>query len=227
MPSTESLPLGSTPGIVRIGAFVHRPQSPNAPFVHALLRHLEQVGFSGAPRFRGLDDRGRERLTYFDGTVTHAADTRWTDRQLRQVATLLRTYHDATAGSPLAADQEVVCHNDASPWNVVLVDGAPTALIDFDTAAPGTRLTDVSYVVWTWLNLGDGRVSPAEQARRIRLFCDEYGPMDRDRLIPEMLERQAEIHAMRLARGDDELATRVAAMRAWVQHHAADLVDGR
>ena len=222
----EQFKRGSTPGVVRIGAFVHRPQSPNAPFVHALLRHLEQVGFDGAPRFRGLDDQGRERLTYLDGTVTHdAADTRWTDRQLRQIATLLRAYHGSTAGSSLAGDQEVVCHNDASPWNVVLVDGAPTALIDFDTAAPGTRLKDVSYVVWTWLNLGDARISPTEQARRIHLFCDAYGSIDRDYLIPEILERQAEIHTMRLARGDDELADRVAAHRAWVQHYAAELVE--
>lgn len=221
----EQFVSGSTLGIVRIGAFVHRPQSPNAPFVHALLRHLEEVGFSGAPCFRGLDPQGRERLTYLDGTVTHAADTRWTDRQLRQVAALLRAYHDATAGSPLAGDQEVVCHNDASPWNVVLVADAPTALIDFDTAAPGPRLKDVSYVVWTWLNLGDARISPAAQARRIRLFCDAYGPVDRNQLIPEILDRQAEIHAMRVRRGDDDLAARVAAQRAWVQRHAADFVD--
>jgi Phosphotransferase enzyme family len=216
---------GSTPGVVRIGTLVHRPQSPNAPFVHALLRHLEHAGFSGAPRFRGHDAQGRERLTYLDGTVPHEADTSWTDRQLCQVANLLRIFHDATAGSPLAGDQEIVCHNDAAPWNVVLVDGIPTALIDFDTAAPGPRLKDVSYAVWTWLNLGDARVSPAEQVRRIRLFYDEYGPVDRDRLIPEILERQAEIHAMRIARGDDDLADRVAAQRAWVQRHAADFVD--
>jgi Tol biopolymer transport system component len=35
--------------------------------VHALLRHLESVGFEGAPRVVGFDDSGREVLTYVDG----------------------------------------------------------------------------------------------------------------------------------------------------------------
>jgi Ser/Thr protein kinase RdoA (MazF antagonist) len=219
----ECLAGGSTPGVVRIGDVVHRPQSSNATFVHALLRHLEQVGFSAAPRFRGIDDQGRERLTYIDGTVLHNVnDVRWTDGQLRQVAILLRTFHDATAGSPLAGDQEVVCHNDVAPWNVVLIDGEPTALIDFDEAAPGSRLRDVSYAVWCWLNLGDIGISLAEQTRRIRLFCCEYGLVQRGPLIAEIIERQGEIHAMRMAKGHYELAARVAHQRAWLQRHVAE-----
>ena len=32
---------------------------PSSPAVHALLRHLESVGFDGAPRLLGVDERGR------------------------------------------------------------------------------------------------------------------------------------------------------------------------
>ena len=203
---------------------VLRPPSPSAPFVHELLRHLEQVGFAGAPRFRGIDPQGRERLTYINGTVPHnVGDISWTDDQLSQVAHLLRAFHDATAGTSLAGQLEVVCHNDPAPWNVVLVDNTPAALIDFDEAAPGNRLKDVSYAVWTWLNLGDARISPTEQARRIRLFCDEYGLVQRGSLIAEILARQSDIYIMRVARGDHDLAARVTDQRAWVQRHATEL----
>ncbi|WP_435866505.1 hypothetical protein [Streptosporangium sandarakinum] len=44
-----------TEGVVRVGDTVRRPVGPNAPLVHALLRHLEEVGFAGAPRFLGID----------------------------------------------------------------------------------------------------------------------------------------------------------------------------
>jgi hypothetical protein len=60
-----------TPGVVRVGATVRRPPGENAAFVHALLRHLERVGFTGAPRLLGLDEAGREILTFVEGEVVH------------------------------------------------------------------------------------------------------------------------------------------------------------
>jgi Ser/Thr protein kinase RdoA (MazF antagonist) len=39
-----------------------------------------------------------------------------------EVARLVRQFHDLTAGTPLAGDQEVVCHNDLSPKNTVYRD---------------------------------------------------------------------------------------------------------
>ncbi len=228
---TVLLQGGSTPGVVRIGRHVHRPCGPKAPFVHAFLRHLERVGFAAAPRLRGIDDQGREILTYLPGTVPRATDgARWTDDQLHAVATLLRRYHDATARTPLAADQEVVCHNDAAPWNTVFDGETPVALIDFDDAAPGPRIRDIAYAVWCWLNLGDERFSPAEQARRLGLFCDAYGLTERKSLLDAILTRHGEIHAMRVAKGHHALAARVAVERAWVQRHdrpLQSLADGR
>jgi hypothetical protein len=38
---------------------------PWTPAVHALLGHLEQRGFDGAPHMLGLDDQGRELLTFY------------------------------------------------------------------------------------------------------------------------------------------------------------------
>ncbi len=229
--ATALLQGGSTPGVVRIGCHVHRPCGSNAPFVHDLLRHLERVGFDASPRVRGFDNQGREILTFLPGTVPHHADdVEWSDGQLRDVATLLRRFHYATAGTSLAAGQEVVCHNDGAPWNTVFVGETPIALIDFDDAAPGPRIRDVAYAVWCWLNLGDDRFSPTDQARRLRRFCDAYGITAREELIDAILARQEEIHAMRVAKGHHELAARVSAERAWLQRHAAHLqsfADGR
>ena len=53
--------------VVRLGDTVHRPQTARSPAVHALLQHLERVGFDGAPRYLGQDDAGREVLSYVEG----------------------------------------------------------------------------------------------------------------------------------------------------------------
>jgi hypothetical protein len=52
-----------THGIVRVSQTVHRSLHQRSDYVHALLRHLEEVGFDGAPRLPGIDAQGREVLT--------------------------------------------------------------------------------------------------------------------------------------------------------------------
>ena len=47
-----------------IGDAVVRRQGSSALFVHALLRHLADVGWVGSPRVLGVDDEGNETLTF-------------------------------------------------------------------------------------------------------------------------------------------------------------------
>jgi len=61
--------------IVRIGHTVRRPRTASAELVEAFLVHLEEVGFDSAPRFRGVDELGRQILTYVDGEAT--VEPRW------------------------------------------------------------------------------------------------------------------------------------------------------
>ncbi len=224
-PVPEPLSGGwSSAEVVRIGDNVHRTMSPNAPFVHDLLMHLEWIGFDGSPRYRGVDADGREVLTYLEGTVANgAAPGVWTDDQLRQAAFLLRRYHDATAGSPLAGREEVVCHNDFAPWNTVFVAGLPVAVIDFDDARPGSRLRDLAYVLWCWLAPGTAVVSVAEHARRIRLMGDTYGFDAWSEMIPEIARHQQEILAKQLGYGRMEQVRRIEAEIAWLRANGAEL----
>jgi Ser/Thr protein kinase RdoA (MazF antagonist) len=163
-----------TQGVVRVGTTVRRPTGPHTPFVHSLLRHLEEVGFDGAPRVLGIDEQGREVLTFFEGHVPPDLAT-WSDGQLVQAAELIRRFHDATAGTELAAGEEVVCHNDLSPCNAVFVEGMPAAFIDFDEAAPGPRARDLGYAMWMFLDLGPEGVDVRTQGWRIRMMCEAYG----------------------------------------------------
>ena len=56
--------LDQAGAVMRVGGTVRRPGSPAAAQVRLFFAHLEQVGFDGAPRFHGFDDRNREILDY-------------------------------------------------------------------------------------------------------------------------------------------------------------------
>lgn len=84
-------------GVVRVGETVRRPAGPWTPAVHALLDHLHAVGFRGAPRPLGIDERGREVLTFAPGVVPwpdhfHLLEP---DARLARVGRLIRDFHEA------------------------------------------------------------------------------------------------------------------------------------
>jgi aminoglycoside phosphotransferase (APT) family kinase protein len=182
-----------TSGVVRVGKTVRRPTQRSSAFTAELLRHLQERGFTGAPTWLGHDDRGRDVLSYVDGWVP-AKWRRFTDGQVHLAGALLRAFHDATRGSPLAGRAAVVCHNDAGPNNVVFRDGRPVALIDFDLAAPGEPVEDLGYMAWSWCLASKPARQPVEaQAAQVRVLADAYGldAAGRRGLTDAMIERQA------------------------------------
>lgn len=189
MPDEQMLSGGWVNEVVRVADTVRRTPPENAGYVHALLQHFEQAGWTGAPRYLGADDRGREKLSFLHGVTlpdrpTLAVDT---DSALAGVAKLVREYHDLTAGTELAGDAEVVCHNDIDPRNTVYQETAdepaPIAFIDWDIAAPGRRIHDVARIGWQYLGFGPGIRSVPEAGRKLRLICDSYGLEDRGELL--------------------------------------------
>ena len=67
---SEEHPLagGNVGGAVRVGDTVRRASGPWTPAVHALLHHLADR-LPGVPRELGIDERGREVLSYLPGRV--------------------------------------------------------------------------------------------------------------------------------------------------------------
>lgn len=179
--------------VVRVGDTVRRPLRATSPATEHLLEHLAAVGFEGAPRFLGVDGRGREVLTYVPGHAVTPPYPAWalTDDALVSVARLLRAYHDAVATYdpsgrqwpgpvPAAYRTGLVSHNDPNLDNVVFRDGRAVALIDFDLAGPGSRLWDLAGTVRLWAPLRrDDDVADSRRGRvlaRVALLREAYGP---------------------------------------------------
>ena len=205
-PKDEQPLVGGTANrglVLRVGNTVRRPQRARSAATQALLRHLEKVGFTGTPRFLGVDSGGREVLSYVEGETVFPPLPAWglTDEALDSVARLLRAFHDATVGFP-AEDHEwtaavppefraggVVSHNDVNLDNVVFRDGRAVALIDFDLASPGSRLWDVAGAARMWAPLRpDDDIEDSRRGRslpRLRRFVDVYGlgPPERSRVV--------------------------------------------
>jgi len=193
---------GGTHGpVVRVGDTVRRVPGPASGAVHALLRHLELAGFTGAPRCLGLDDHGREILTFMPGEVAVRRDGQplpdyvRSDAALTQLGRLTRQFHDATVGFETPPDAEwsslegaprggeVICHNDLGPWNTVYRCGEPVAFIDWDGAAPAPRMWDVAYAIYRYVPFVPDEIcstilgweEPPDRLRRTQAFCDSYG----------------------------------------------------
>ena len=238
------MPGGFVNAVTRVGDTVHRTPGANAVFVHLLLEHLAAAGWSGAPRFHGVNASGAEVLDFVQGRsgVEPAVQARvGEDWPLVGLTRLVRELHDLTAGTALAGGQEVVCHNDLDPRNTVYREQggrlAPVALIDWDLAAPGRRVQDVARIVWQFLPLGPGVIDVADTARRLRLVADAYGLIDRFELLPTVLwwqercwrgiEAGAEANdpAM-VALRSAGVVTAVREAQLWTDEHLADLETG-
>lgn len=208
----EVLLVGGTANrgqVVRVGDTVRRPQRPTSPATHALLRHLADVGFAGAPRFLGVDHLGREVLSYVPGTAITPPYPEWalTDEALVSVAHLLRAYHQAVSTfapaphawpspPPAPFAGELISHNDINLDNVVFREHRAVALIDFDLASLGGRVWDVACAARLWAPLRpETDIDDTRRGRavaRFRLFADSYGlaRADRERLVAAVRENQ-------------------------------------
>lgn len=239
--SEERLPGGVINAVVRVGDTVRRPAPERARFVADLLLHLERCGWPGAPRFLGYDEDGQQILTYIDGHVAWQAAQSpdvWSRESLIRVTSLVRQFHDLTAGTRLAGNEEVACHNDLSLANTVYRpedDGLrPFAFLDWDLAAPGKRIHDVARVCWQYVGLGPGRISASGAGHLMGVVCDAYELDDRADLVETVLWWQDRCWRGIQAGADDGWAPMIGlrdsgAMDAvrdahtWVSEHRAEL----
>jgi Ser/Thr protein kinase RdoA (MazF antagonist) len=189
-----------TAGVVRVGDTVRRPVGPWSGAVDMVLLHLERVGFRGAPRLLGRDEQNRQVLEYVPGEVGDPAGT-YTMTELREIGAFLAEFHRAIAGfgPPATAvwnrviapeGEDLICHHDAAPWNLVRSPRG-WVLIDWDTAAPGSRLWELAYAAQTMAGLRPDR-SADLAAERLATLVNGYGLGHADRpALARMLGRRA------------------------------------
>jgi len=195
-------------GIVRRGDTVRRPRGPHSPAVEAYLLHLERAGFERAPRFLGFDDDGREVVTFLPGEMGGRPPHAWATGEdvLVQLGEWLRDLHalsrdvvlpDGVAWPERVQFREVpdvfdvpdvVGHNDLTVENALFVpDGDDprgphrlVGVIDFDLAAPTTRLLDVATTLLYWAPVAPPEARPTilrdlDAPRRARVLTEAYG----------------------------------------------------
>ena len=185
MESEEVLTGGNVAArVVRIGSTVRKPSLAQTAGVEAVLNHLAECQFEGAPRTLGRDDEGRHVLEYIPGTLADARPPFSLD-ELRRVGRLIRELHDAmeifqpppdAAWQALVPDPgggDLICHNDLAPWNLVCNDQR-WVFIDWDNAGPSSRLWDLGYAATGFLPFvptGDVQTD----GPRLRALVDGYG----------------------------------------------------
>ena len=181
--------------VFRVGDTVRRPAGAWTPTVQTLLAHLQRKGFP-APRPLGLDDKGREIVSWIPG---RAGLWPWPPALLakdgaRDVGALLRRYHHAAAdfvppspaiwrhGAQEVAPGEIVLHGDFAPYNLIWEGDRLAGVIDFELARPGRPIEDAVFSATRVAHLRpDGFAAQlgfaVEPDRRARLgaFAQGYG----------------------------------------------------
>lgn len=193
-------------GVVRIGDTVRKPWGPTTPAVHELMRAVAAAGVD-VPEPLGRDEQGRQILEFVPGPLAMDSPPLTLD-ELAQVGALVRVIHDACEGFsptlPVAWDpllpapdgaEDLVCHGDLTPWNLIL--GERWVFIDWDGAAPSTRLWDLAYSAQAF-TLNDADADSEGAAARLAAFADGYDADDalRTQLPRAMAQRTEAMHAL-------------------------------
>lgn len=218
LPGTAvALPGGRTAGATRHATTVVRRGGPWTPTVHAVLKHLETAGFTGAPRVLGTDAAGQEILSYLEGHTV--GDSRpwpaWvrSNEALNHVGCWLRRLHDTTASFVPPAEAHwfagqtwhpglIIGHHDAAPFNAVWNEAGLVGFIDWDTAGPSTPDLDLAYTALWWVPLiqrpgadPDSFTQHTDRSRRLHLLLDAYQYTGDRTAFGATIARRARINA--------------------------------
>lgn len=180
MRQEQGLSGGNSAGpVFRAGNTVRKAWTPASRHVHAYVTSLREAGVD-APAPLGRDEQGRQVWEFVPGPLAEEGLMR---PELHRVGGMVRAIHDASARFAVPTDAtwdsaipapgaELVCHNDLAPWN--LATGERWVFIDWDAAAPSTRLWDLAYAAQAF-TLNDPSRSPDGAAADLAAFVDGYG----------------------------------------------------
>lgn len=204
--------------VVIAGGTVRKPWTIATAHVHEFMAAVRAAGVD-VPGTLGRDDRGRQILEYVPGRLAIDAGP-LTRAELRRVGAMVRAIHDASeafVAKPDASWQtaiaapgaELICHNDLAPWNLII--GERWVFIDWDAAAPSTRLWDLAYAAQAFA-LNAVERSPEVAALELAAFVGGYGAESALRAaLPEAMEHRtaAMLELLRVGheRGDEPWAS--------------------
>ena len=245
--------------VKREGRHVTRPSNRYSPQIHRFLRAIDEAGFNGASVPVGIDPDGRERLHFIKGDVPIPPYPEWaqSDRALASMVELIKRLHIvSSAFDPAGSDWsdeladpaggEIVCHNDVCLENVVFQDGEAIALLDFDYAAPGRPLFDLTTFARMCVLVDDPESASrlgwegGDPVARLRLVADTYGLVEEERtelleLLDQTVARGSEFVRRRVEPGDPGFVTmwnemggaeRFDRRRRWWASSRADFTNG-
>lgn len=245
----EILAGGNVSNVYRSGDTVRREMKPDSAKIHKLLKHLENKGFRYAPKFLGIDEKGREILTFIEGEAGNypLKEYMWSDDVLIEVAKMLRLYHDSVSDFPYddcwqsidntPEQYETLCHNDFAIYNIIFNHKKPIGIIDFDLAGPGPRLWDIVYTLYTCVPLSRFYLSETGEMiiynssqhadrikERVRLFFESYGEnIEEDYLEMVLLRLEGICKTMTRKASEGDLAFQKMIDEGHLQHYRNDI----
>lgn len=182
MNDEQKLEGGNTSdGVVRVGSTVRKPWTPSTPHVLEFMKVVRDTGVN-VPAVLGQDEQGRQVTEFIPGRLALDSDA-LTPAQLHRVGAMVRAIHDASESFVPSPDaqwttaipspgSDLICHNDLAPWNLII--GERWTFIDWDAAAPSTRVWDLAYAAQAF-TLSDPTQAPKEAGRHLAAFIDGYG----------------------------------------------------
>jgi hypothetical protein len=201
----EYLPGGSG-GVWRVSApngevRVHRPTGAWTPAVHELLEFLKARGLDGIPEVCGVDEEGREILTFLPGATLDPEVEQPSLATLEAAAAWLHRFHDIVRqyqpgsvewrqGARSLGPGEVICHNDPGLYNWVVGENGFAGMIDWDRAGPGHPIEDLAFLCWSGVPLLR-EIPSAEAAERLSAAASAYGGVDSAELLNAVETRLA------------------------------------
>ncbi len=215
----------------------------------------------------GIDEQGREVLTYLEGATVGDGQPWpawvWTDEILVSCGRWIHDYHLAVSGFRedegarwrmnwgKQGKDDIICHFDIAPYNLVLMPDGVVGFIDWDVAAPGSRLMELAKVANSFSPIHDvatrtalgyrsGQLNNAMMTRvveRTGLLLDAYQLADRRGFV-DMMSAAALHSRQRIIRGaaegdlplkvllDSGAADHLIEMRSLLTANRSDLVAG-